>query len=102
MIKSSSTDRGTPEHDSSAVHRPTTTTTVSVAKDKQTGKAVATNSSYSKPTQQITTESITSSQEAGRTTPKMTNQPKKTAQPGRSPMSTTGETSGTGKTVIMS
>lgn len=103
MIKSPSTDRGAPEHDSSAVDRPATITTVPVAEDKQTGQAVATKSgSNSKPTQQITTESITSPQEAGRTSPKMTNQPKKTAQPGRNPMSTTGETSGTGKTLIMS
>lgn len=102
-IKSLSTVRGTPEHDSSAVHKPTTTTTVSVAKDIQTGQTVAAKSgSYSKPTQQIATESITAPQEAGRTTPKMTNQPKKTARPGRNPMSTTGKTSGIGKTLIMS
>lgn len=103
MAKSPSTIRSTPERDSSAVHRPTTSTTVSVAKDTQTGQAVASKSgSYSKPTQQITTESITSPEESGRTTTQMTNQPRKTAQPGRNPMRTTGETSGTGKTLIMS
>lgn len=98
MIKSPSTIRGTPERDSSAVHRPTTTTTVSVA-----GRAVAAKSGpYSEPTQQSTTEFITAAPEGGRTTPKMTNQPKKTAQLGKNPLSTKGETSGTGKILTVS
>lgn len=100
-MTSPSTIGGTPERDSSAVHRPTTTNTVSVAKDTQTGQVAAAKSGSSKPTQQITTESITAPQEAGKMTPKMTNQPKKTAQPGRNPTTTTGETSGTGKTLII-
>lgn len=102
MIKSPSTIRGTPEYDSSAVRRHTTTTTVTVAKDTQKGHAVAKSGSYSKPTQQSTTEYITAPQEGGRTTPKTTNQPRKAAQPGRNPLSTKGETSGTGKILILS
>lgn len=102
-IKLPSTVRGPPERDSSAVHRPTTPTAVSAAKDTQAGQSVAAKSgSYSKPTQQIRTESVTAPQEAGRTNPKMTNQPKKPAESGRNPMSTSGETSGKGKTLIMS
>lgn len=101
-IKLPSTVRGPPERDSSAVHRPTTPTAVSAAKDTQNGQSVAAKSgSYSKPTQQIRTESVTGPQEAGRTTPKMANQLKKPAQSGNT-MSTTGGTSGTGKTLLMS
>lgn len=101
MIKSPSTVSGTPQRDSSAVLKPTTTATLSVAKNTKTVQATTERGSYSEPAQQITSESITSPQEAGRTTPKMTNQPKKTAQPGRTLTNTPGESSGTGKTLTM-
>lgn len=92
-----------PEGDSSAVRRPVTTTTGSVAKETQTGQVVVAESdSYSKTTQQIATESITATQEVARMSPRMTTQPKKTAQLGRNLTSTTVDSSGTGKTLIMS
>lgn len=95
-IKSPSTTKVTPERDSSAV-------TSSATKDTKTGQVVAAKSdSDSKTTQQITTESITATQEASRASPRMTIQPKKTTQLGRNPASATVESSGTGKTLIMS
>lgn len=102
-MKSPSTSKIIPEGDSSAVRRPVTTATGSVAKETQTGQVVVVESdSYSKTTQQITAESITATQEAARMSPRMTMQPKKTAQLGRNLTSTTVESSGTGKTLIMS
>lgn len=101
-IKSPSPTKVIPEGDSSAVRKPVTTTT-SVAKETQTGQVVVAESdSYSKTTQQITTESITATQEVARMSPRMTMQPKKTAQLGRNLTSTTVESSGTGKTLILS
>lgn len=102
-MKSPSTTKVIPEGDSSAVRRPVTTTTGSVAKETQNGQVVVAESdSYSKMTQQITTGSITATQEAARMSPRMTMQPKKTAQLGRNLSSTTVESSGTGETLIMS
>lgn len=100
-MKSPSTTRVTPERDSS-VHSPTTAATASVAKERQTGQVIAAKSdSNSKTTQQITTQSITATQEVARTSPRMTIQPKKTVPLGRHPMSTTLDSSGIGKTLIM-
>lgn len=102
-MKSPSTTKVIPEGDSSAVRRPLTTTTGSVATETQTGQVVVAESdSYSKITQQITTEAITATQEAARMSPRMTMQPKKTAQLGRNLTSTTVESSGKGKTLVMS
>lgn len=102
-MKSPSTTKVIPEGDSSAVRRPVTTTTGSVAKETQNRQVVVAESdSYSKTTQQITTESITATKEDARMSPGMTTQPKKTAKLGRNLTSTTVESSGTGKTLMMS
>lgn len=93
-MKSPSATKVTPERDSSAA-------TVTMA--TKTGQVVAAKSdSYSKTTHQITTESITATQEASRASPRMTIQPKKTTQLGRNPANASVESSGTGKTLIMS
>lgn len=90
-MNSPSTTKVTPQRDSS------------VTKDTKTGQVVAAKSdSYAKTTHQITTESITATQEASRASPRMTIQPKKTNQLGRNPSSATVESSRTGKTLIMS
>lgn len=99
-MKSPSATKVIPEGDSSAVHRPVTTTNGSVAKETQTGQVVVAESdAYSKTTQQITNESITATEEVARMSPRMTMQPKKTTQLGRNLTSTTVESSG--KTLIM-
>lgn len=100
-MKSPLTTRVTPEGDSS-VHSPMTAATASVAKETQTGEVIAAKSdSSSKTTQQITTQSIFATQEAARTSPRMTSQPRKTVPLGRNPVSTTLDSSGIGKTLLM-
>lgn len=95
-----STTRITPKQSSAAAPLHQTPATTSIDKQSQTvGQPIsAQNGSYSKTTtHQMATTSISITQEAVKTSPKMTNQPRKTAQLGRNTASTTLQSSWTGE-----